>query len=487
MFTTIYVLVHIAGIGTALFLLIDGHHRSRGALAWVIALIGIPWLALPLYWTSGRVRFGDYAESQQQIRDQLQAQGLLAERGSDWASANDSNVRDSGNEGLVRTQGEQRALSRLGILPTTQKNSVALFTTGQDAFKQIEQSIRAADKYILLLSYLVRDDRTGNRIIAALLDACERNVRVFVLYDELGSAELSEGFFADLIDAGAEVLTFSRRRRFLPRLRMNFRNHRKLVVIDGREAYLGGFNIGDEYIDGGEEFPDWRDTHALFAGDCLPALQLCFVEDWQFASKGKGMEVAGIIDWCCTSSDDAQHNQSVTIAGLGPHLRMFSGDELYTALIEAAVERLWIATPYFVPDDRVISALKIAALRGVDVRVLVPKESDHKIFVLLHQMFANELHDYNVKIFIYDQGFLHQKVMIVDRKLAALGSANFDNRSFRLNFELVAVASGEESMSKFEAMLSEDFADAVQLEKQDSVSWRQRMIRNTLRLLAPAV
>jgi cardiolipin synthase A/B len=487
MFTAFFVLLHIAGLGTAFFLLIDGHHQSRGALAWVIALIGIPWLALPLYWTSGRVRFGDYGQSQQQIREQLQEQGFISEPGTDWASADESNVTDSANENLERMQGEQRALSRLGILPTTHQNSVELITTGQDAFKQIEQSIDAADKYILLLSYLVRDDQTGNRIVTALLHACERGVRVFVLFDELGSAELSEGFFADLVDAGAQVLAFSRRRRFLPGLRMNFRNHRKLVVIDGREAYLGGFNIGDEYIDGGEEFPDWRDTHARFAGDCLPALQLCFVEDWQFASKGKGMELARVIDWSCRTSDETRHTQSVTIAGLGPHLRMFSGDELYTALIEAAVERLWIATPYFVPDDRVISALKIAALRGVDVRILVPKESDHKIFVLLHQMFANELQDYNVKIFIYDQGFLHQKVMIVDRKLAALGSANFDNRSFRLNFELVAVISGEESMDKFEAMLAEDFADAVQLEKQDSVNWRQRMIKNTLHLLAPAV
>lgn len=487
MITTIFVLLHIAGLATAFLLLIDGHHRSRGALAWVIALVGLPWLALPLYWTSGRVRFGDYAQSQRQIRDQLQAEGFLAEPGSDWASAKKTDAQDSEDKGLVRTQGEQRALSRLGILPTTHENSVALFTTGQDAFKQIEQAIDAADKYVLLLSYLVRDDRTGQRIVTALLNACKRNVRVFVLYDELGSAELSEDFFADLQDAGAEVLTFSKRRRFLPKLRMNFRNHRKLVVVDGCEAYLGGFNIGDEYVDGGEEFTDWRDTHARFAGDCLPALQLCFVEDWQFASKGKGMDVARVIDWDITPPDDGQYNQAVTVAGLGPHLRMFSGDELFTALIEAAVERLWIATPYFVPDDRVISALKIAALRGVDVKILVPEESDHRIFVLLHQMFANELRDYNVKIFVYDQGFLHQKVMIVDRKLAALGSANFDNRSLRLNFELVAVASGEESMDKFETMLEEDFAGAAQLEKQESVGWRQRMIRNALHLLAPAV
>ena len=243
---------------------------------------------------------------------------------------------------------------------------------------------------------------------------------------------------------------------------------------------------------GADQFSAWRDTHLRIEGPAVGALQLGFVGDWNFAHKGLHELDAASLAWGAiprlegAQRDDARE---VTICNIGPHQRTLSGDVLFTTLLEAAEHRLWIATPYFVPDDRVISTLKSAGLRGVDVRIIVPAKSDHNVFPKLHEEFARELEPFGVRIFTYAPGFMHQKVILVDCKFASIGSANFDNRSFRLNFEIVAVVYGAAFCTEVEAMLQADLESTTLLDPCAPLpsSWWYRLATRSTRLLAPVL
>jgi cardiolipin synthase len=478
----IYLSGHIVGLASAVLVIMQGTHRARGAVAWVLGLIGIPWIAVPLYWLTGHVRYDDYAAAIDVIDAELDSVLPNEQDG-------DANAHPVATLDQSRAAGEAQALNRFGIAPTSQGNEADIYRTGSEAFDAIDASIQRASDYVLLQTYLVRDDAIGQKIARSLIDACARGCSVYVLYDELGSRGLSDKYVRALTEAGAQVFAFSLTRRFLPRLRLNFRNHRKLLIVDGETAYLGGLNIGDEYINGGAEFTAWRDTHMRLAGPSVLALQRLFVEDWYFASHDDdNSHLVKALVWQAPAETPEGDCNHVTICGLGPHLRILSGDELFTFLIESAVQRLWIATPYFVPDDRVITSLKTAALRGVNVTVLVPRALDHGIFARVHDAFANELLAYGIELYFYEDGFMHQKVMLVDDKYAAIGSANFDNRSFRLNFEMVAIISAGPAIAEVEAMLREDLSGATAFDPANAhQTWYDSLLANIYRLMAPVL
>ena len=459
--------VHALGAATAVHLIYRGNHQSRGALAWVIALLGAPWLALPVYWLSGQVRYDHYANSQRISRQAIRSAVAAGPE------------TDDGTHASVG-----RHFSLFGYQAAA---TLELLIDGERTFDAILDAIGGSKRYVLVQSYLVRDDVIGRRLAEALTGAVDRGCRALFLYDELGSFELSKSYLSELRQAGVEVRGFTVRRRLLPRFRANFRNHRKTVVVDGTTGFVGGLNIGDEHVHGGCDFADWRDTHLRIEGCAVAGLQAAFVEDWQFAGKDHGSSIIAELHWQPYGRDGEVRD--VCICSIGPQEKTYSGELLFTDLVQTAKERLWIATPYFVPDDRIIAAIKVAALRGVDVRVLVPQKSDHAVFRWVHREVAAELGAYGIQIFSFQPGFMHQKVLLVDRTIASIGSANFDNRSFRLNFEQVALVERQALIVEVERMLQADFerAERLTVETERSAPVWRTFFSRACRLLAPVL
>lgn len=467
--------VTTASWGTVVVILWRGGHRSRGAAAWIIGLIGLPWLTLPLYWTSGQVRYSAYRRSQMQTRDHLQSTiEQLREAQPEPVGSSDRRV------------GERRALTRMAALGTHRGPDPKLITGGQERLDALIECVEEATRYVLLQTYQLKDDPVGQRVQTALIEAAQRGCKTYLLYDELGSSGLTSSYIDELEDGGVQVQGFSKRRRFLPQLRSNFRNHRKLAVIDGTIAFMGGMNLAQDYIDGADNFEHWRDTQIQVGGRHIAPLQLYFAEDWQFATDQSDSSLLDLLHWDLDEPSQPA-SQVATVCGFGPQDIEHSGDVVITFLIEAATQRLVVATPYFIPDDRIVASLLSAAARGVSVEVLVPRSSDHWIFSRLHRRYAAELEPSGIRVSFYEKGFMHQKVIMVDSLYAAVGSANLDNRSLRLNFELLTVFGPGRLMDELDEQLSEDFSIATLVtgDEQDQQQWYKRLGDKALQLFAP--
>ena len=375
-----------------------------------------------------------------------------------------------------------RAFGALSTVPFTSDNRVRLLVDGDETFGAIFAGIDAAERYVLAQFYIIHDDRIGRAFKDRLVAAAERGVAVRLLYDSVGSWRLPRRYKRELSDAGVDVCRFTGPRNWLKKLRLNFRNHRKIVVVDGRRAYVGGLNVGDEYMGRDPDIGHWRDTHLDVAGPMVQGLQLSFARDWFYGTRDRLDELV----WEPTASGD---DQCGLVLASGPADELETCGLLYAHAIESAEERIWIATPYFVPDGRVLGALQLAALRGVDVRVLMPRESDSALFTYVPYAYLDEVAQAGVRTFLYEDGFMHQKVALVDRDFAAIGTANFDNRSFRLNFEVTAVVRDEDFCDRVAAMLERDLGAATEISYEDleSKSFAFRFAANATRLLAPVL
>jgi cardiolipin synthase len=251
--------------------------------------------------------------------------------------------------------------------------------------------------------------------------------------------------------AGVEVSAFNTTQGHRNRFQLNFRNHRKIVVVDGREAYVGGHNVGDEYLGLDPKVGAWRDTHVRLAGPVVVGAQAAFVADWYWATRSLPE-----LNWQPGRAVDT--DVLALILATSPADRLETAQLFFVHALNSAQDRIWIATPYFVPDSAVIAALQLAALRGVDVRILIPEKNDNWMVQMSSFWYLEELDSVPIEFYRYQPGFMHQKVMLVDNRVATVGTANFDNRSFRLNFEVTAVIANDEFSAEVEKMLEADFA-----------------------------
>ncbi|MDO8359855.1 MAG: phospholipase D-like domain-containing protein, partial [Devosia sp.] len=285
-----------------------------------------------------------------------------------------------------------------------------------------------------------------------------------------------------LHDAGINIRGFNHRHRFLRFLgptRIQYRNHRKIVVSDGKEAWIGGLNVGDEYMGRSKVFGHWRDTHMRLRGPSVLAAELSFREDWQWAT---GEELTGL-----PTSTEIAGDESVLIMPTGPADELESCAIAFDDVIGQSQKRLWIVSPYFVPDVSMETALFAAKMRGVDVRILVPQTPDHRIVWLASIAYANRMVEHGIDVYRYPNGFLHQKVILVDDKLAGVGTVNFDNRSFRINFEITMWFTHERTITAVEKMLKKDFAEAIKvdLDRRGSQTVMMRFLTQAARLFSP--
>ncbi|MCZ6771642.1 MAG: cardiolipin synthase, partial [Proteobacteria bacterium] len=374
-------------------------------------------------------------------------------------------------------------VEKLARIPLTGGNKVDLLIDGPATFASIFAGIDAAADYILVQFYIVRDDELGRELKSRLIAKARRGVRVYFLFDEIGSLGLPSSFTSELRSAGVEVLPFHSRKGSGNRFQLNFRNHRKTVIADGRVAWIGGHNVGDEYLGRDEVFGHWRDTHVRIEGPAVIGAQLAFIEDWRWATD----EIPEGLTWNPYRSADGQARALVIASG--PADQMETASLMYTQAINSATRRVWIASPYFVPDDAIVQALQLAGLRGVDVRLLIPENADSRLITLAAYSFFDEVSAAGVAFYRYQAGFLHEKVILIDDNVAAVGTANFDNRSFRLNFEITAVVIDADFANGVERMFEDDFAQSrlMQHGEYDAKPYWFKLAVRTARLMAPVL
>jgi cardiolipin synthase len=442
----------------------------QGAIAWAVSLVAIPYVAVPAYWVFGRNKFAGYVLARQNELDDLS--NIIRQANENLANVTvDDNVQ----------RGPVIAAETLARSPLTDGNAAKLLIDGRETFESIFQGIDVAEQYVLVQFYIVRDDVLGRELQDKLISAANRGVTVLFLYDEIGSLGMSSAYRQRFRDAGIDIRPFHSRKGLGNRFQLNFRNHRKTVVIDGKVAWIGGHNVGDEYMGRDPNFGDWRDTHVRIEGPAAIGAQLAFVEDWRWASD----TMPAALNWVPARSKKA--DMRALIIPTGPADQMDTSSLVFTGAINSARERIWIASPYFVPDDAIVQALQLAGLRGVDVRILIPEKSDNLLVTLAAYSYFDEVKEAGVKFYRYQAGFLHQKVVLVDESLATVGTANFDNRSFRLNFEITAAVADAEFAKKIESMLEVDFAKSRLMERDEydqKPLWFKFAVRSS-RLAAP--
>jgi cardiolipin synthase A/B len=328
--------------------------------------------------------------------------------------------------------------------------------------------------------FIVRADALGDMLKDSLIQCAARGVRTFFLYDSIGSFDLPASYVDELRAGGVEVHPFSTKRLFVNRFQLNFRNHRKIVVVDGERAFVGGHNVGVEYLGAKAPLSPWRDTHIEVRGPAVANIQFAFTEDWYWATQE--------LPACEPPQLAPRHdNMFCLVMPTGPADRQETCSLFFVEAINAARRRLWITTPYLVPDEAVFSALRLAVLRGVDVRIMIPARRDHYVVFEASTLYAFDAIRAGIRIFRYQPGFLHQKVVLIDDVAAAIGSANLDNRSFRLNFEIMVLTVHRGFAAEVEAMLLRDFEQSVEIDRseyRDAHAWR-KIAMHVARLFAP--
>ena len=320
----------------------------------------------------------------------------------------------------------------------SRRNRVHIFTNGNQLFNQMIDDFRQAKSSINIEFYTFYNDRIGRQILRILVNKARHGVQVRVIYDSLGSLGTHPHFFKPLVKAGGLAEPFLHTHSALMDFRLNFRDHRKIVVVDGKVGYIGGFNIGDQYLGRNhKKFGHWRDTHLRILGSCVFSLQAQFILDWNVTDQNHPInDDHRKVNYFPLNNVTGGTNMQIVSSGPDSDKQQIKYG--YIRMIQMAKNYCWIQTPYLIPDDSMLDALRMAAMSGADVRIMVPCKPDHPFVYRATQYYANLLAHEGIKIYYYRNGFLHAKTVVVDGKLASVGSANFDFRSFELNFEVNA-------------------------------------------------
>lgn len=335
----------------------------------------------------------------------------------------------------------------------TDNNDIRIYTDGREKFRALVKEMEDAKRYIHIQYYIIRNDELWREMEKVLVRKVRQGVEVRVLSDSLGCRSMHASDRRRCEAAGIQVAKFSpvwlRKLKF----RMNFRNHRKIVVIDGRVGFVGGFNIGKEYIGLDKKFGYWRDTHLCIEGSAVTTLALRFVKDWNYAAKENLFEREYLFQVPEYVRDG---HEPVQIISSGPDTGRTEIRDNYLSLIHKARHHIYIQTPYFIPDESIREALYIAAKSGIDVRIMIPCKPDHPLVYWATYSYIGEMILAGARCYAYNNGFLHAKGITVDGLVSCCGTANMDIRSFRLNFEVNAIIYSAETTRKLEKAFEED-------------------------------
>lgn len=438
------------------------------SLAWVTVLLLFPIGGVILY-----VFFGRSIKNKRMIsrrnRRRLRSQELAAE-----PSATPEMLSTSELQQIDLAKSLTGAVYHQG-------NEATIFQSGTEKFESLLNDIASAQKYINFQYYIMEDDVIGTRVSEALIERARAGVTIRIIYDHIGCFGVKESFFQRMSDAGIQVYPFFRV-AFPPfATRINWRNHRKIVVIDGKVGYIGGMNVADRYIDGGKKFDKWRDTHMRIKGPAVAALQYSFAVDWSFMGQPL---IEDDLDMTPSPAPEAASMQMLTS---GPTSEWSNIAFEMLKAIGHAKKRIYIQTPYFLPTESILRSLQAAALARVDVRVMIPKRSDSLLLTYASYSYINECLRAGVKIYLYEGGMLHSKTMIVDDDFSSIGSANIDFRSFEHNFESTMFIYSRDINRQLRHQFMSDQAESSRV---NPAVWRSRPMsqkakESVVRLLSP--
>ena len=347
----------------------------------------------------------------------------------------------------------------------TENNNVTILQNGNETFKALIHAIEEAQHHIHLEYYIIEDDHIGNLIRNLLIKKSKQGIKIRFIYDDVGCWSLPKHFVDSMTDAGIEIYPFLPVR--FPSLtnKINNRNHRKIVVVDGKIGFMGGLNIADRYLQGNAEIGIWRDTHLRLEGESVGSLQTIFLVDWYFVSE----EIVHGPDFFPSPGIKDYHLVQITASG--PDSDWSSIMQAYFAAIASAQSFIYISTPYFLPNESILTALKTTSLSGVDVRILLPYKSDSKIVFYSSRSYISELLEAGIKVFLYKKGFPHSKLLLVDGVLSSVGTANMDIRSFDQNFEVSALIYDEKIASDLQNRYLCDLNNSVEITMSE---WERR-------------
>lgn len=350
-----------------------------------------------------------------------------------------------------------------GLSYLTQDNEIELLCDGKTMYHRLLRDIKNAKESIDVEYYIIKDDMVGRKFLRVLTQKAEEGVEVRLLMDALGCRFINDYKLKDFLAAGGKAAYFFKPKLKCLNFKLNYRNHRKIVVIDKAIGYMGGFNIANEYLGFKKKFGYWRDTHIRIRGGSVIDLAGIFVMDWRFASKEKVELTKSLF----MQGDAVGGKSPVQIVSCGPNSVREEIKRSMMKMITYAEERVYLQTPYFIPDSSMLESLKMAAQSGVDVRIMIPCMPDHIFVYWATIAYCGELIKSGARVFIYDNGFLHAKTMVVDGEVATVGSANFDRRSFKLNFEANAFVYDRPFAAKMEAQFLEDMQQSHELTLED--------------------
>lgn len=443
--------------------------RSRtpqGATAWVMALLSFPMITVPLYLLFGRNKFEGYNTKRKILDSHIEQEyeTLILE-----------------NQDYFNPSEEMKILSNLvtvqGLAGFTRRNKIDLLINGDETYPEMMRAIEKAESYIIFQFYILCVDHTGKMFFNLLKKKAKEGVRVTIMSDAIG-ARVPRRYLRDLENAGIKIGTFNES-SIKGKFQINFRNHRKILIVDGKVGFLGGINIGNDYLGLNKRIGEWRDTHVKIQGPAVIAAQLASAKDWYFIHKKK-IDA----DWRIYPSSE---NSSLLILSTGPADATNNCLLSFVSLINSATKRLWMANPYFVPPESLMDAILLARIRGVDVRLIIPGATDSLLVSLASRVYLSKLERHGIRIYRYSKGFMHQKTMVIDEEHAVVGSANFDCRSMFINFEVSAISNDAKFVQGCIGMFERDFQDSQELKEEDlSVkTLRERIICRGANLLAP--
>ena len=474
------------GIGYALILIlvclriVYDTRNSTKTMAYLLLCIFLPIAGILFYLVFGV----NYWKLRKYNKKFIDDEKLLSELEREWGIKNRRQVHMSG-DGLGIHIEMARMLQKELRSPLTTGNKIKILVNGEQKFTEVLQALREAKHHIHLEYYIFENDSIGREIETILIEKAKQGVQVRFIYDDFGSPGIDKEMSARLHDAGVEVYPFQKVLFYLLANRLNYRNHRKIIVIDGQTAFTGGINVSDRYINGESNKLYWRDTHMRIDGPGVFYLQYLFFSDWNFCC-GKMPESR---EQHFQANDLHNGNAKAQVVASGPDAEQPTVLFSILQAVSLAKKEILITSPYFIPGDAILNALKIAALSGISVKLLVPGISDSKLVNAACRSYYGELMDAGVEIFLYKRGFVHAKTIVTDGNLSIVGTANMDNRSFELNFEVNVILYDEEVSQQLQSIFFNDLADAQQI---DPEVWNKRSIFKQLpeklaRLFSPVM
>lgn len=461
-------LLYLTLVVSCVVVILSENRNPIRSLAWIIALLALPVVGLVFYLFFGRSLRGHHMITRHNKRK------LMHHFTSRPVDLNTLQL-NSGAHQLIKLA---HSLTRS---PLTVNNEIRIFTEGREKFNSLMRDLENARHTIYLQYYIFQDDVTGSAVAEILKRKAREGVVVKVIYDHVGSFSSSRRFFRDMKNAGVDTHPFFR--VTFPQLanRINWRNHRKIVVIDNEIGYIGGMNIADRYVDGLPDGSAWRDTHFRVRGDVVQSLLYSFAVDWYFLKKPDSM-----IPLHC-SPHSLRNSCAMQLVTSGPVEEWNNLSLCFLRAISSARKSIYIQTPYFLPTDALLNALEAAALAKVDVRVMIPSKSDSRLLLLASFSYVTRCLKAGIKVYLYTPGMLHAKAMTIDDDFATAGSTNFDFRSFENNFESNLLIYDREVNARLREIF---FSDLEKCRKLKYSQWKsrplpQRMLESFIRLFAP--